>query len=44
MTTFGYQASHEQFAPGKLIELSKLAEEAGFKSINASDHFHPWSE
>jgi probable non-F420 flavinoid oxidoreductase len=44
MTTFGYQASHEQFAPGKLIELCKLAEEAGFKSINASDHFHPWSE
>ncbi|MBA3648701.1 MAG: TIGR03885 family FMN-dependent LLM class oxidoreductase [Chitinophagales bacterium] len=44
MTTFGYQASHEQFAPGKLIVLSKLAEEAGFTSINASDHFHPWSE
>ncbi len=44
MTTFGYQASHEQFAPGELIKLSKLAEEAGFTSINASDHFHPWSE
>jgi len=44
MTTFGYQASHEQFAPGKLIKLSKLAEEAGFKFINSSDHFHPWSE
>jgi coenzyme F420-dependent glucose-6-phosphate dehydrogenase len=44
MTTFGYQASHEQFAPGELIKLSKLAENAGFTSINASDHFHPWSE
>lgn len=44
MTTFGYQASHEQFAPGELIRLSKLAEEAGFTSINSSDHFHPWSE
>ncbi len=44
MTTFGYQASHEQFAPGKLIALSKLAEDAGFTSINSSDHFHPWSE
>jgi probable non-F420 flavinoid oxidoreductase len=44
MISFGYQASHEQFAPGKLIELSKLAEDAGFKSINSSDHFHPWSE
>ncbi len=42
--TFGYQASHEQFTPGKLIELSRLAEKAGFQSINASDHFHPWSE
>ncbi len=38
MTTFGYQASHEQFAPGQLIKLSKLAEEAGFTSINGSDH------
>ena len=44
MTTFGYQASQEQFAPGELIKLSKLAEDAGFTSINASDHFHPWSE
>lgn len=44
MSTFGYQASHEQFAPSQLIKLSKLAEDAGFTSINASDHFHPWSE
>lgn len=44
MATFGYQASHEQFAPSKLIELSKLAEEAGFTSIHSSDHFYPWSE
>ncbi len=44
MTNFGYQASHEQFAPGRLIELSLLAEKAGFTFINSSDHFHPWSE
>ncbi len=44
MTTFGYQASHEQFAPGELIKLSMLAEKAGFAFINSSDHFHPWSE
>ena len=44
MTTFGYQASHEQFAPSHLIRLIKLAEEAGFTFINSSDHFHPWSE
>ncbi len=44
MTTFGIHASHEQFAPGKLLDLAKLAEAAGFQSINSSDHFHPWSE
>lgn len=44
MTTFGYQASHEQFAPSYLIQLCKLAEEAGFTFINSSDHFHPWSD
>ncbi len=44
MTTFGYQASHEQFAPGELLQLARLAEAAGFKAIHSSDHFHPWSE
>lgn len=40
----GYQASHEQFSPSELLELSVKAQEAGFQSINSSDHFHPWSE
>jgi coenzyme F420-dependent glucose-6-phosphate dehydrogenase len=44
MAIFGYQASHEQFAPSELLKLSILAEQAGFKAINSSDHFHPWSE
>jgi coenzyme F420-dependent glucose-6-phosphate dehydrogenase len=44
MAIFGYQASHEQFAPSELLRLSVLAEQAGFKAINSSDHFHPWSE
>ncbi len=44
MTSFGYQASHEQFAPGNLLELCKLAESAGFTFTNSSDHFHPWSQ
>src|SRR5688572_24484477 len=39
----GYQASHEQFSPSELLRYCKLAEQAGFTSINASDHFHPWS-
>lgn len=41
---FGYQASHEQFAPSELLRYTTLAEKAGFTSINSSDHFHPWSK
>lgn len=44
MTTYAYQSSHEQFAPSHLITLSRMAGEVGFGAINASDHFHPWSE
>ena len=40
----GYQASHEQFSPSEILRLCRLAEEAGFTSINSSDHFHPWSK
>lgn len=40
----GYHASHEQFTPSELLRYAKLAEEAGFTSINCSDHFNPWSE
>ncbi|GAB6057978.1 TIGR03885 family FMN-dependent LLM class oxidoreductase [Desulfonatronum parangueonense] len=38
-----YHASHEQFPPGKLLELAQLAEDAGFQGITCSDHFNPWS-
>lgn len=40
----GYQASHEQFKPSELLRLVGLAEQAGFTSVNSSDHFHPWSK
>lgn len=40
----GYQASHEQFKPSELLQLVALAEQAGFTSVNSSDHFHPWSK
>src|SRR5688572_20112688 len=40
----GYHASHEQFSPSALLKYAALAENAGFTSINSSDHFHPWSE
>jgi coenzyme F420-dependent glucose-6-phosphate dehydrogenase len=44
MTIIGYHASHEQFSPSSLLDLSIKAEQAGFGAINSSDHFHPWSE
>ncbi len=44
MGTIGYHASHEQFSPSELLRLAVMAEYAGFKAINCSDHFHPWSD
>jgi coenzyme F420-dependent glucose-6-phosphate dehydrogenase len=38
-----YHASHEQFAPSRLLRLAQMAEQAGFGAIHSSDHFHPWS-
>src|SRR3954464_3992242 len=44
MHRIGYHASHEQFSPRELLDLVKLAEQAGFDCAMSSDHFHPWSE
>ena len=41
--TVGYAAMFEQFHPTDLLEYCKQAEEAGFESVMASDHFHPWT-
>jgi probable non-F420 flavinoid oxidoreductase len=43
VTDYGYHASHEQLAPGTLLELAGLAESAGFTSAMCSDHLAPWS-
>lgn len=40
----GFHASHEQFSPRHLLELAQRAEQAGFRLVLSSDHFHPWSE
>lgn len=40
----GYHASHEQYAPGRLLDYVQEAERAGFSAAMCSDHFHPWSE
>lgn len=44
MAEIGYHASHEQFKPGELLRYAQLAEQAGFRAVNSSDHFFPWSE
>ncbi|MDQ0995364.1 coenzyme F420-dependent glucose-6-phosphate dehydrogenase [Phyllobacterium ifriqiyense] len=44
MAFIGYHASHEQFAPGELLELVQKAEGAGFSGVMSSDHFAPWSK
>ncbi|MBA2346548.1 MAG: TIGR03557 family F420-dependent LLM class oxidoreductase [Rubrobacter sp.] len=33
----------EQFHPNDLLKWSKQAEDSGFTSVMASDHFHPWT-
>jgi coenzyme F420-dependent glucose-6-phosphate dehydrogenase len=40
----GWKAGTEQYPPGELLDYALAAERAGFDSIDASDHFHPWSE
>jgi len=40
----GFFLSHEQFSPASLVEYAVAAEAAGFDSVWASDHFHPWQE
>ena len=44
MTIIGYHASHEQFAPGQLLDCVRHAEAAGFAAGMCSDHITPWSE
>jgi coenzyme F420-dependent glucose-6-phosphate dehydrogenase len=44
MLHLGWKAGTEQYPPGELLDYAVAAEEAGFDSIDASDHFHPWSE
>ena len=44
MPRIGWHASHEQIAPGRLLEDVRHAEQAGFQVGMSSDHFSPWSE
>lgn len=42
--TLGWKAWPEQYSPNDLLEQAIAADNAGFDSLNMSDHFHPWSE
>ena len=44
MLRLGWQAGTEQYPPDELLDYALAAEECGFDSIAASDHFHPWAE
>lgn len=44
MLQLGWKAGTEQYEPDELLDYAIAAEEAGFDSIDASDHFHPWAE
>lgn len=44
MLQLGWKAGPEQYPPTDLCDYAVAAEQAGFDTIDASDHFHPWSE
>jgi probable non-F420 flavinoid oxidoreductase len=44
MVMIGFHASHEQIAPGELLEAVRAAEAAGFDAAMCSDHFAPWGQ
>ncbi len=42
MVILGWNAASEQYDPLDMLDQAVAAEKAGFESISASDHFHPW--
>ena len=40
--SIGFLAVPDMVEPRRMLDLSKLAEKAGFEAIWVSDHFHPW--
>lgn len=44
MLQLGWKAGPEQYPPMELLDYAVAAEQAGFDTIDVSDHFHPWSE
>jgi coenzyme F420-dependent glucose-6-phosphate dehydrogenase len=44
MFLLGWKAGPEQYPPTELLDYAVAAEQAGFDTLNVSDHFQPWSE
>lgn len=44
MVQLGRKAPPEQYPPVEMLEYAITAEQAGFDTLEASDHFQPWSE
>lgn len=44
MAQLGFHASHELYAPSRLLAVVQQAQRAGFAAAMCSDHFHPWTE
>lgn len=44
MTTVGLFISAEEHGGRALVEQAKMGEQAGFRDLLISDHYHPWNE
>ncbi|HZF88168.1 LLM class F420-dependent oxidoreductase [Streptomyces sp.] len=44
MPEYGYFLSCEEHGPADLVEQARMAEQAGFRSLWISDHYHPWND
>jgi G6PDH family F420-dependent oxidoreductase len=42
-TTYGYFLASEDHGPQALVEQARMAEQAGFRALWVSDHYHPWT-
>jgi G6PDH family F420-dependent oxidoreductase len=40
----GYVLSSEEHRPQELVRQARMAEQAGFRGLWISDHYHPWNE
>ncbi|MGW7817821.1 LLM class F420-dependent oxidoreductase [Streptomyces puniciscabiei] len=44
MPEYGYFLASEEHDPAALVEQARMAEQAGFRALWISDHFHPWND